>query len=203
MTINENPFLTILRNKKTSIRNFRHAADRLSHCLAQQVYSNAEKKELSINTPLNKATGYVLKNSTVIIPILRSGLTMLHPFLHYFDEATIGVMGLRRDEQTKQTISYYTNLPDLHDNDDVIIIDPMLATGGTAITATEAIINSGHPEHKITFCGIVCSLEGVTLYKKKFPKVKTVIAATDQELNTNKFIIPGLGDFGDRYFGTG
>lgn len=202
MKLNESPYLTLLRDKNTSIADFRKAAERLCHCIAQQALSHVEKKRVAVETPMGPMEGHALKNATVLVPILRSGLAMLPPFFHYFEAATVGVLGLKRDEQTKQAHLYYSQMPTTSPEDDIIIIDPMLATGGTAIIATQAMIDLGHPEEKILFCGIICSKEGLATYRERFPKVHTIIAAEDPTLNTDKFIVPGLGDFGDRYFGT-
>ena len=134
--------------------------------------------------------------------ILRSGITMLQPFLEYFPQATVGVIGMRRDEQTAEPHLYYENIPPLQQDQLVLLLDPMLATGGTTVATLKILTERGIKEENVVFVGIVSAPEGVQNLKVNFPQVKTLIAAEDERLNSDFFIVPGLGDFGDRYFGT-
>jgi len=159
-------------------------------------------KKIQIQTPIDTATGIKLADPIVLVPILRSGITMLHAFTHYFPDASIGVVGLRRDEKTAIAHWYYENLPPLSKKEQVIILDPMIATGGTALETLKKLQEHGVPQEKILFVSMVCAPEGLEAIKAKFDQITIITAAVDDHLNAQKFIVPGLGDFGDRYFGT-
>lgn len=198
----KNILLTALRNKDTSQGDFRLATDRLAAILASEAAELLQKREFPCQTPVGQATGYELKNSLVLVPILRSGLALLPPFMFYFNKAKIGFLGMRRDETTAKPHQYYQQFPDLEPNDDVIILDPMIATGGTCTAAIETLRQAGVRDEKILTVSIVASQEGIDFVKSFAPKVHSIVAVIDPTLNQNKYIIPGLGDFGDRYFGT-
>lgn len=195
-------FLTILRDKNTSRAEFRRTADTISHLLAHEAATHIETQEINIQTPITKATGITFKPPIVLVPILRSGITMLHAFLSYFLDAKIGVVGLKRDEKTAQAHLYYNNMPPMEKNSKVIILDPMIATGGTGIETLNILKNKGIEEKNIIFASIICAPEGIKEIADKFPHIKILTATIDEKLNQEKFIVPGLGDFGDRYFGT-
>lgn len=196
-----NPYITTLRNKHTSLRDFRKASDILSHLLAQQVIGTLKTTPNHIETPLAPYSGCSFPHRIILVPILRSGLAMLSVFQHYFYDP-IGFLGLKRIEETKQPHLYYQDLPQPLPDDIVIILDPMLATGGTAKKAVDILLKEGFQENNITFTGVICSSEGKHNLISSYSKIKTIIAAEDPELNQDKFIVPGLGDYGDRYFGT-
>ncbi|MBI4993930.1 uracil phosphoribosyltransferase [Candidatus Wolfebacteria bacterium] len=197
--------LTILRNKKTPISDFRRAADNLSAILANEVANFLPKEKIAIQTPIVKTSGYKFKNNIILAPILRAGIAMLPQFLKYFGNlniaAKVAVIGSKRDEKTLKPNLYYQNIPKISKNDNILILDPMLATGGSACKAIEILMKSGVLEKNIIFVGIVASPEGIKKIKNSFPGVKMIIAGRDRGLTKNKYIIPGLGDFGDRYFG--
>jgi len=195
-------FMTKLRDKTISRAEFRKTAEQLTNILAQEAMQHLQTESTNLETPLAQTTGLKLANPVVLVPILRSGITMVHSFLHYFQNATIGVVGLKRDEQTAQAHWYYENFPPLSDKHQIIILDPMLATGGTALETLKKLQQHGIPQKKILFVAMVCAPEGLQAVQKEFPDVKIITAAVDEKLNKDKFIIPGLGDFGDRYFGT-
>jgi len=195
-------FLTVLRNKNITRPEFRETADTLSHLLANEAMTHIETKTINVETPIKKTTGIALKPSVLLVPILRSGITMVHPFLHYFKDAKIGVVGLKRDEETAQANLYYNNIPPIKTDDQVIILDPMIATGGTGIETLKILTGMGIPQKNIIFASIVCSPEGIEAIKSQFPDITILTAGIDEKLNKDKFIVPGLGDFGDRYFGT-
>lgn len=192
--------LTILRDKNTKTADFRKSADDLALILANEAAEFLPKEKFSIQTPLAKTAGYKFKNDIILVPILRAGLALLPAFLKTFPEAKVGFVGLKRDEKTFKSHLYYKNIPKTSKNDNVIILDPMLATGGSLVETIKILLDSGTKQEKIIYVGVVSAPEGIKNLKKNFPKIKTVIAAHDQKLNKQKYILPGLGDFGDRYF---
>lgn len=195
-------WMTILRDKKTTSRDFRHAAERVSNILAYQVMLKMQTTSIPLETPLAKTQGIMLQKSIMIVPILRSGLAMLNPFMQMFENAKIGIVGLKRDEKTAVAAWYYHNLPTFDKNTQVIIIDPMIATGGTALQTISYLHEQDIPLSNIMMACIVSAPEGINLINEKYPEVSIICAAHDTALTKDKFIIPGLGDFGDRYFGT-
>jgi uracil phosphoribosyltransferase len=195
-------FLTTLRDKSTGIKNFREASHKLGYLLAQEIAKLLEKKQHTIETPLAKSDGVVLKNDVILVPILRSGVALLHPFLEFFENAKVGFVGLQRDEKTAVANLYYHKLPEVVPTDDVVLLDPMIATGGSAIDAIKILKEEKIEENKIKFAAVIASREGLDRIRKEFPKIKIVVPHVDEKLNDKKFIVPGLGDFGDRFFGT-
>jgi len=195
-------FLTILRDKHTSRPQFRKAADTLSGILAHEALNHIPMKEITIETPMEKTTGIAIACPVILVPILRSGITMVEPFLHYFYDAKIGVVGLKRDEQTAKAHLYYNNIPPAKSEDTIIILDPMIATGGTGIETIKTVKDKGIKEERIIFASIICSPEGIANVRSYAPNITILTAGIDKRLNDKKFIVPGLGDFGDRYFGT-
>jgi len=197
-----NLYLTILRNRDTKRCSFQKTANLLSELLAQQALLHIQTKEVKIETPIAPTTGIERVDEVVLVPILRSGISMLPSFLKFLPGAAIGVVGLQRDEKTAQAHWYYHKLPPLNPKQQIIIIDPMLATGGTALETIGLLKKQGMPENKILFVSIVGAPEGIHAVESQFPEVTIIYAGKDTELNAKKFIVPGLGDFGDRYFGT-
>ena len=194
-------FMSILRDKNTSRSEFRQAAEQLTHILAHEAAEFVNTKQVSIETPIGKTTGTVTANPIVLVPILRSGITLLPVFLDYFTDATVGVVGLKRDEKTAVAHWYYENLPPMNGNEQIIILDPMIATGGTGLETLRKLKERGITQDRILFVSIVCAPEGIDVIKSEFPNIKIIAVAIDEKLNDKKFIVPGLGDFGDRYFG--
>lgn len=194
--------LTILRDKNTSITKFRKAAEGIAFILAWQTASHLEKEQVSVDTPITKTIGSKIKNNIILIPILRSALSLVSPFLKVFNNAKVGFLGLKRDEKTFIPKIYYKNFPEISSKDNVIILDPMIATGGSGSEAIKILKESGIKEEKIIFVAVISALVGIEKIKKEYPKVKIICAQEDKELNDKMFIIPGLGDFGDRFFGT-
>ena len=195
-------FMTILRDKNTSSYGFRQAADRLSHILAHEAADYMTTKKIKLQTPIDSTVGIELAQPIVLIPILRSGITMLPVFLNYFPDATVGVVGLKRDEKTSVAHWYYENLPPLTGTEQIIILDPMIATGGTGIEILKKLKEHGVSQDQILFVSIVCAPEGLEAIRSEFPDIAIITVSVDDHLNDKKFIVPGLGDFGDRYFGT-
>ena len=194
--------LTILRNKKTTIERFRQISEKLGFVLANEVSKLLDKKKITIETPLAPTEGCKFENNIILVPILRSGIVLLNPFLKFFEQAKVGFVGLQRDEKTAIAELYYYKVPSISAQDDVILLDPMIATGGSAIDALKILKERGAKEEKIIFAAVIAATEGLERIKKTFPKIKIIIPEVDKELNDKKFIVPGLGDFGDRFFGT-
>jgi len=195
-------YLTKLRDKNTNRCKFQKAAHSISDLLAQQALLHLKTKTVSIQTPIAPTTGIELTDEIVLVPILRSGITMVPAFLNYFPGAAIGVVGLKRDEKTAIAHLYYNNLPPLNKYQQIIILDPMIATGGTAVETLKLLKENGIHEDKILFVAIVSAPEGINTILTSFPGITIITASEDEKLNDKKLIVPGLGDFGDRYFGT-
>lgn len=198
----ETLFLTRLRDENNSRRDFRRAADSLARLLALQALAALEQESVEVLSPLGAAEGAKVKHSVILVPILRSGLAMVDPFRSVFPDSKVGFVGIKRDEMTAQPIHYYQNIPSISSDDRVLILDPMLATGGTAIETVGIIKEMGVEEKRILFLGMICATKGRERVQKAFPEINLIIAAEDPLLNSRQFIVPGLGDFGDRYFGT-
>lgn len=194
--------LTLLRDKSTSTENFRRAADHMGMMLSFEVANFLEKELLSIETPLAPAVGTRFKNRIVLIPILRAGIALLTPFMKLFPDSRVGFVGLKRDEETAVATLYYKNIPPIEEQDVVIILDPMIATGGSGSTVIDLLKSLKVPEERIYYVGIIAAPEGLNYLRKLAPDMKILAAEVDERLNDKKFIVPGLGDFGDRYFGT-
>lgn len=194
--------LTILRNRSCSKSEFRSASKKLGAILAYETSLLLPRHRTEVDTPLAKFPGSILQNGILIVPILRSGLALLPPFLSYFEFARVGFVGMKRDEETAVPHKYYDNLPTIHPDDDTIILEPMIATGGSVCGTLQFLKDRGVREEKMIVVSIIGATEGTDLLRKEFPKSRLVIAQQDAELNHQKYILPGLGDFGDRYFGT-
>jgi len=198
----EQAFLTHLRDKDTTMKDFRVYAEKLAELLAQKTFPLVTQKKVAVETPLSTAEGEEPMNPIVVIPILRSGLAILPAFLKYYPEAAVGFIGLKRDEETAIAYEYYRNLPQIPEQATVIFIDPMMATGGSAVKAIEILKSFNVSEKNMIFASIIAAPEGIRFVEQNFPEVQKVILQIDDHLNPRKFIVPGIGDFGDRYFGT-
>ncbi len=192
-------YLTHLRDETTSHALFRTLARKLSVLLALEATHGLKTTLRKIKTPLEEIQSPVLDEELVIIPILRSGLGMLEPIVDLFPKISVGYIGLERDEATAVASSYYRKLPDLKGKT-VLLVDPMLATGGSAQRALDDIYKLGAA--KVILLCIVAAPEGVALVEKAFPAVQIYTASVDRQLNASKYIMPGVGDFGDRLYGT-
>ena len=191
--------LTHLRDKTTKPALFRTLSYQIALLLALEATRDLATEEKAIETPLEPMKGRVLARSLAVVPILRAGLGMLQPFHDIFPDVSVGYVGLERDHTTAIARSYYCKLPPL-DGKRIIIVDPMLATGGSAAQAVEVIKAAGGRD--IVFVCIVASPEGVAVVQKSHPEIPIHAGALDRELNARKYIMPGLGDFGDRLYGT-
>ncbi len=192
--------LTHLRDKTTKPATFRTLSYQLSLLLAIESTGDIETENKTIETPLETVTGRVLAHQPlVVVPILRAGLGMVQPFTDIFPDVSVGYVGLERDHETAKARSYYCKLPPLAGRH-VFVVDPMLATGGSAVQALD-IMKAKGPKDVRLVC-IVASPEGVAEVEKHHPGTVIHTAALDRALNARKYILPGLGDFGDRLYGT-
>jgi len=192
--------ITHLRDQTTKPATFRTLAYQLSLLLAIEATRDIETEAKAIETPLERMQGRVLAHQPlVVVPILRAGLGMVQPFTDIFPDVSVGYIGLERDHETARPRSYYCKLPPLAGRH-VFVVDPMLATGGSAAMAISALKESGASDVRLV-C-IVSAPEGVAEVERHHPGTTIHTAALDRELNDRKYILPGLGDFGDRLYGT-
>jgi uracil phosphoribosyltransferase len=189
-----------LRDVSTAPPEFRQAANRISVLLAAEAMKDVPSTPGTVTTPLGPAEGRVVRGDVVVVPVLRAGLGMLDAVLELLPAARVGHIGLQRDEATAIASRYYSKLPADLDKSYVLMIDPMLATGGSAVAAIDLIKASG--ARLIRMICIVAAPEGVDLVERHHPDVEVYTPVVDQHLNAHKYIVPGLGDFGDRLYGT-
>ena len=190
--------LAQLRSEDTAPPVFRTLAKRLALTLALEAIRDLPTTEITVRTPLEETTGQVL-DDLVAVPILRAGLGMLEAVTELFPEVAVGYIGLERDEASLEPQSYYRKLPPV-DGRHVLVLDPMLATGGSGSAATSAVKEGGPAS--IRFVCVVAAPEGIRKMEADHPDVPIFTAAIDRQLNERGYIVPGLGDFGDRLFGT-
>lgn len=192
--------ITHLRDRTTKPATFRTLSYQISLLLAIEATRRLGTEAKAIETPLEPVTGRVLgPEPLVVVPILRAGLGMVQPFVDLFPNVSVGYIGLERDHETAVARSYYCKLPPLAGRQ-VFLVDPMLATGGSAAKAIEVVQSHGATD--IGLVSIVSSPEGVAEVQGHFPNIPIFTAALDRELDARKYILPGLGDFGDRLYGT-
>ena len=192
--------MTRLRDARTNSADFRKLLDQIAQLLLFEVTKDFPVREIPVETPLQKTTGYALDISSItVVPILRAGLGFLDAVLDLIPEANAGHIGLSRDEETLKPIEYYCKMPQDKDAQ-VIVIDPMLATGGSGAAAITMLKEKGYKN--ISFMCLVAAPEGVEVINKAHPEVRVFAAALDEKLNEHGYILPGLGDAGDRVFGT-
>jgi len=202
--LNDHPLvkkdITILRDKKTNPEIFRAAVKRISLILAVEISKEYHLTKIDVETPLETTTGYQLKQDVVLVPVLRAGLGMVSGFLEVIPDAKVGHIGLQRNEETLEPVEYYYKTPkDIH-NSSVILLDPMLATGGSSSEALKYLKKRG--VKNCVFACLVAAPEGLKKIAKEHPDVSIFCAALDKKLNERGYILPGLGDAGDRTFGT-
>ena len=193
--------LTILRNKKTPNSLFRQTMNEISYLIASEVLQHLKFKKISDQTPLVKTTGLAIQSPPIIIPILRAGLGLVEGFVKFMPEVEKGHIGLYRDEQTYQPVEYLCKLPKVK-NKTIMVLDPMLATGNSSAAAIELIKEKGVKIKDIKLVSLLAAPEGLKNIAKKQKGLHIFTCSVDKGLNKNKFIIPGLGDAGDRYMGT-
>ena len=192
--------LATLRDAATSRELFRRMAFRISLLLAAEATRDVPSAPFTVQTPLGPAEGQRVTSDVVVVPVLRAGLGMLEAVLALIPTARVGHIGLQRDELTAVASQYYSKLPASLDSSFVLMIDPMLATGGSAVAALDLLRHAG--ARRVHMICIVAAPEGVALVERHHPDVHIFTPVVDQGLNAHKFIVPGLGDFGDRLYGT-
>lgn len=192
--------LTKMRDVRTNCKDFKELLKEITALMMYEVGKSMPLKKISVNTPLEKTTGYALKNEIVLVPILRAGLGMSDGISQILPQAKLGHIGLYRNEKNLKPVEYYSKLPDNISNSDVLVLDPMLATGGSVTKAIEII--KKHKPKSIKFIGLVGAPEGLKVLNSKYPDVDVYLGALDEKLNKSGYITPGLGDAGDRIYGT-
>ena len=204
LTVVKNPLIdrdvTILRDKSTLEDEFRAALRRVAYILVGEISKDFELETFPVETPLETTDGYKLKQQIVLVPVLRAGLSMVNSFVEMIPKAKVGHIGLQRDEETLEPVDYYYKTPKDLETSKVIILDPMLATGGSASAAASFLKKRGAKD--VTLACLIGAPEGVKKMAEDHPDVKIYTAALDRQLNDVGYILPGLGDAGDRTFGT-
>ncbi len=204
LTVVDHPLLkrdlTILRRDETPHGQFRKTVSDAASILAYEALRDIQLTETEIETPMEATTGYTLAEDVIVVPIMRAGLGMVDGFVRYVPEARVGHLGMQRDEETYEPVDYYSSMPDGVDSAHLFVVDPMLATGGSATFAIQHLKEHGGTD--FTFACLVAAPEGVSQLHREHPDVGIVAATLDRELDDNAFIRPGLGDAGDRIFGT-
>ncbi|HSW90308.1 MAG TPA: uracil phosphoribosyltransferase [Patescibacteria group bacterium] len=202
--ISDHPFvidsLSHLRDSGTDTQKFRHHSNKLCYLLFAEALRGLRFKEVTIDTPLEPMRTQKLADEIVVVPVLRSGIAMLFGAMELLPKSKIGFVGLARDEETAIASEYYWKLPKLTEHSVVIVTDPMLATGGSILHLLRRVSREPHKEMRIV-C-VIAAPEGIRAIHKEFPDVQIFTAAVDDHLNSKKYIVPGIGDYGDRYFGT-
>lgn len=195
-------YLTQIRDKKTTFHDFREGVEKLSLILAYESSYELTVENKKISTPLAPYAGRELKQEIILVPVLRAGLGLMNGFLQLFPKAKVGHLGVYRNEETLEPVRYYFKFPSVKNKNNctVFILDPMLATGGSLIYSIEEIHK--HGIKKIVVASLVAAPEGLKKVSRKFKDVKIYTCSIDTKLNEKGYIVPGLGDAGDRMFGT-
>ncbi len=193
-------YLTILRDKTTETASFRRAMGAIGNILAYHALDHLPLEEKEIETPIQKTIGHKSGAEVFVIPILRAGLSLVDGIIDFVPDAKVGHIGVYRDEETHEPVNYYHNFPGGLKGAYTLVVDPMLATGGSGSHALKFLKQNG--ADNIRFVSLICAPEGVERLQKDHPNVPIITACIDEKLNEDAFIVPGLGDAGDRYFGT-
>ena len=205
VTIFDHPLIqhktTILRKKETSNKEFRNLVEEITMLMCYEALRDLPLEDVDIETPIQKTTKKMIKGKKLaVVPILRAGLGMVNGLLGLVPSAKVGHIGMYRDEETLQPVEYYCKLPGDIENRLIVVVDPMLATGGSAIDAISQIKSYGGKH--IKFLCLIAAPEGIEALTKAHPDVQVYCAYVDEKLNEKGYIVPGLGDAGDRIFGT-
>lgn len=193
-------YLTILRDHRTQASEFRRCCRGITGVIMVEAARSLQLDQSEVMTPLELTNGARLSPGVVFVPILRAGLGMLDPAMSVIPGSSVGYIGLERDEVTAVASCYYAKMPDLSGSSQVFVLDPMLATGGSAAQCVEQI--KAHGAKRVSMVCIIAAPEGVATFQKEHPDVPVIAGKIDRELNGQKYILPGLGDFGDRLFNT-
>ncbi|MGC9450515.1 MAG: uracil phosphoribosyltransferase [Oceanipulchritudo sp.] len=192
-------YINKLRDKRTAHLEFRRYCDQVTHFLAAAATADLKVKPAALDTPLERMEGNLVAEPIVVVAVLRAGAGMIDCVVRLLPEVSVGYIGLERNEETAEARRYYCKFPPLEGRR-ALVVDPMLATGGSAEQAIAAVIEAGAA--RVDFLCIVAAPEGVRRLEQRFPRVRIFAGALDRELDTDKYIRPGLGDFGDRLYGT-
>ena len=192
--------LTNIRRKETKTKDFYQNVEEIAGLMAFEISRDFPLRDVEIETPICKTIQHELAQEVVIVPILRAGLGMVDGIINMIPTAKVGFIGLYRDEETHQPVEYYAKFPSNIKDAIVLLVDPMLATGGSAVAAVDMLKKRGAKD--IRYVGLVGAPEGVKAMQDAHPEVPVYLAAVDEKLNENCYIVPGLGDCGDRLFGT-
>jgi uracil phosphoribosyltransferase len=192
--------LAIIRDVQTGHKRFRELATEITKFLCYEALQNVKTKDVIVTTPMADAPCKKIDTDIVVVPILRAGVGMLEGILELVPTARVGFVGLFRDEETKKPVTYYERFPRQIDGGTCIVIDPMLATGGSTVAALDLLKTSG-ADNIVVVCIVTCP-EGLKVVEEAHPDVNVYTAAIDDRLDDNMYIVPGLGDAGDRLFGT-
>lgn len=193
--------LTFIREKHTSKKEFKELVDEVALLMAYEITKDFSLQDIEISTPICKTTAKVVSGKKVVlVPILRAGLGMVDGILKLIPSARVGHIGLYRDKKTLRPVSYYFKIPSSCEDREFILVDPMLATGGSAVAAADMLKEAG--AKNIKFMCLIAAPEGVEKFCEAHPDVKVYAAGLDEKLNEHGYIVPGLGDAGDRLFGT-
>jgi uracil phosphoribosyltransferase len=192
--------LTRLRDKATQPQEFRRLLAEIAALMLYEATRSFTVKKVYVQTPLARTNGFQLEREVVLVPVLRAGLGMLDSILQLIPHARVGFIGLKREEKTLRAMFYHKSLPENLGAFETILIDPMLATGGSSVAAIDLLVEQG-AKH-IRMVNLVAAPKGIETVQKKYPRVPIFTAAVDHKLNEKGFIVPGLGDAGDRLFGT-
>ena len=194
--------LALLRNKETGVKEFRELVGEIAQLMCYEATRNLPTQEVEIETPIGKATVRELSGKKLaIVPILRAGLGMVDAMIDLIPSAKVGHIGLYRDPETHLPVEYYCKMPPDISDRQVFVVDPMLATGGSA-SAAISILKEKYGCKHIVLMDIIAAPEGVAVIRRDHPDIDLFVAAVDEKLNDNAYIVPGLGDAGDRIFGT-
>lgn len=203
VTIIEHPLvqqnLTRLRDRTTAPESFRRGLGEVATLMVYEATRSFQTERVSVTTPLRKTTGVRLQREVVLVPVLRAGLGMLNSILQLIPHARVGFIGLKRHEKSLKAAVYHKSLPQDLEPFEVILIDPMLATGGSAVAALKLLTQRG--ARRVRLVNLVAAPEGIRRVRQRFPDVPIFTAAVDERLNDKGYIVPGLGDAGDRLFG--
>ena len=205
LTLIKSPFpeykLTILRNKRTKNSLFRQTMNEISYLIAAEVLKHIKFKKIKIQTPIQNTSGNEISNPLIIVPILRAGLGLVEGFVKFLPNVEKGHIGLYRDEQTYQPVEYLCKLPKVN-NKTILVLDPMLATGNSSSAAIDLIKERGVKVKNIKLVSLLAAPEGIKNLRKNHKDLHIFTCSLDKGLNKKKYIVPGLGDAGDRYMGT-
>ena len=193
-------YLTILRDRRTGAAEFRRCCKGITEVIMVEAAKQLSLDFVEVETPLELTSGAQLSTGVVFVPILRAGLGMLDPAMGIIPGSSVGYIGLERDEATAEASCYYAKMPDLSTSSQVFVLDPMLATGGSAAQCVKQI--KAHGAKHVTMVCIISAPEGIAAFEAAHPDVPIIAGKIDRALNDQKYILPGLGDFGDRLFNT-